>query len=111
MHNFIEQYRHLPTIPGRDEWNKKGGFSLGELLTGLWVTAENQAIYIKELNEDIKLIESDIIKNEHAIRTAYQNARQSVENDPLLSAEVKEVVIGKIDARMNLLDSLIKNIK
>lgn len=111
MKKFIEEYRHLPTIAGRDDWNKKGGFSLGELLTDLWVTAENQSIYIKELNDDLKLVEADIVKNETKIRSSYASFIASVEKDDLLSKEVKNAVVEKINRRLYLLDSLVKNSK
>lgn len=109
MSDFVEKYRHLPTIEGRTEWERKGGFSLGELLTQLWVTAENQAIYITELNSDLKAIEKNVVDNQETIRLSYTQALQKVEKDPLLSAEVKAMAAASIQEKLHLLDLLIQN--
>ncbi len=109
MADFVEKYRHLPTIEGRETWEQKGGFSLGELLTQLWVTAENQAIYITELNSDLKAIEKSIVDNEASIRLSYINALEKVRNDQLLSSEVKATAESTILERLHLLDMLITN--
>ncbi|HNO28924.1 MAG TPA: hypothetical protein PKN15_09045, partial [Chitinophagales bacterium] len=107
MSEFVEKYRHLPTIEGRDAWEEKGGFSLGELLTQLWVTAENQAIYISELNTDLKLVEQDIINNQDNIRASYNQALNRINSDALLSEEVKAMAVQSINDRLRLLELLI----
>lgn len=109
MADFVEQYRHLPTIEGRDAWEQKGGFSLGELLTQLWVTAENQAIYISELNTDLKTIEKQIVDNHETIRLGYEQALGKIRQDVLLSPEVKNMAEESINERLLLLDTLVKN--
>lgn len=109
MADFVEEYRHLPTIEGRSAWKQNGGFSLGELLTQLWVTAENQAIYISELNADLKVVEKRIIDNQESIRLTYEQALQKIEKDQLLSAEVKTMAAESIHERLRLLELLIKN--
>lgn len=109
MSDFVEQYRHLPTIDGRDTWKEKGAFSLGELLTQLWVTAENQAIYISELDADLSAVEAEIVANEASIRAGYLSALHSLETDNLLSQEVKDAAIARIKGRLTLLDTLVKN--
>ncbi|MEK7526179.1 MAG: right-handed parallel beta-helix repeat-containing protein [Patescibacteria group bacterium] len=52
--SFAQEYRHLPTIAGRDEWLASGKFSLGALVTDIWETAETNSLYIFELNDQVK---------------------------------------------------------
>ena len=59
---FIADNRHLPTIQGRDAWNTAGGFSVDKLNTDLWVTVEEQALHIKELNERMELLQKYLIE-------------------------------------------------
>jgi len=54
MRKFYEQNKHLPTIPGRKEWEENGRFSLGKLVNHLWETVEVQARYIAELFDRVK---------------------------------------------------------
>jgi hypothetical protein len=60
MIDYISKYRHLPSIKGRDEWKKKGKFSLGELSQELWETVEIQSLYIKELHERLSKLENEV---------------------------------------------------
>jgi hypothetical protein len=53
----LEKDRHLPNMPSRQEWEAKGGASLGTLATGLWETVENQALYITQLEKDLSSLE------------------------------------------------------
>ncbi|MCB0794267.1 MAG: hypothetical protein KDB88_05985, partial [Flavobacteriales bacterium] len=62
MANYVERERHLPTIEGRDTWKQDGTFSLDELSTQLWVTVEEQALYIKELNERMELLRKHLVR-------------------------------------------------
>lgn len=57
MEEYTRTNHHLPTIPGRDDWQKEGNFSLGALTSYLWETAETQAIYVAELNSKTKQLE------------------------------------------------------
>lgn len=57
MTAFYETNKHLPTIPGRDEWEKDGKFSLGKLANHLWETVEVQAIYISQLHKRLERLE------------------------------------------------------
>ncbi len=57
MADFTRQNRHLPTIKGRESWNKEGGFSLGDMTNQLWTTTETQALYITELNDRLNVLE------------------------------------------------------
>ena len=62
MVNYVEKEHHLPTIQGRDQWKKDGPFSLDDLDTQLWVTVEEQALYIKELNERMDLLRKHLVR-------------------------------------------------
>jgi len=62
MVNYVERERHLPTIPGRSDWQMQGPFSLDDLHTRLWVTVEEQALYIKELNERMNLLRQHLVR-------------------------------------------------
>jgi hypothetical protein len=56
MAAFFRREKHLPTIPGRAEWERLQGFSVGKLATHLWETVEVQAIYIAELYDRIETL-------------------------------------------------------
>ena len=62
MANYIEQERHLPTIAGRDQWNKEGLFSVDQLTNQLWVTVETQSLYIKELNDRMNALQNYLVE-------------------------------------------------
>lgn len=53
---FTKENKHLSTIIGRKEWEKKTA-STGELINQLWATVETQFLYIQELNKRIKTLE------------------------------------------------------
>ncbi len=53
----LERDRHLPNMPSRSEWEAKGGASLGTVTTGLWETVEDQALYITQLEKDLRSLE------------------------------------------------------
>ena len=59
MKDFYTKNKHLPTIPGREKWEKDGKFSLGKLVNYLWETVEVQAIYISQLYDRVKALEND----------------------------------------------------
>jgi hypothetical protein len=62
MANYVERERHLPTIDGRSEWQTNGPFSLDKITTQLWVTVEDQALYIKELNERMDALQQFLVE-------------------------------------------------
>ena len=62
MVNYVERERHLPTIPGRKAWETEGPFSVDRLTNSLWITVEQQALYIKELNERLELMEQHLVQ-------------------------------------------------
>jgi len=57
MREFIIQNGHLPSITKRDEWNA-GSLTIGELANQLWQTAEEQALYITELDSRLDELET-----------------------------------------------------
>lgn len=59
---FVRDNRHLPTIQGRKTWNEQGQFSVDGLNSQLWVTVEEQALHIKELNERMELLQKYLIE-------------------------------------------------
>lgn len=58
LKSYLEQNRHLPNMPSREEWEQKGGSSVGELQTGLWESVETQALRIAELEKDLSSLEA-----------------------------------------------------
>ncbi len=62
MAKYMEREHHLPTIAGRDEWNKTGSFSLDNLTNQIWVTVEEQSLYIKELNERMDALQKYLVE-------------------------------------------------
>lgn len=94
MIQFMEKQRHLPTITGRSEWNKKGASPIGKIATELWVTYETQALYILELNEKITEMES-IMKMVHdPLTEAYKEEIKLIESYPDMSEQEKEQKIN-----------------
>lgn len=55
---FAQQNRHLPTMPGRAEWEANGSKSVGQLVTALWETVEQQQLQIIELHERLEALEN-----------------------------------------------------
>ena len=62
MVNYVERERHLPTMTGREEWQANGISSVDQLTNQLWVTVEEQALYIKELNERMDLLQKYLVE-------------------------------------------------
>lgn len=56
--NHWKEYRHLPSLPSREEWEKDGAHSIGKLAQRLWETVELQAIHIDSLNIRLKELEN-----------------------------------------------------
>lgn len=59
--NYVERERHLPTIDGRKKWNADGTFSVDGLTNQLWVTVEDQALYIQELNKRMDALQQYLV--------------------------------------------------
>lgn len=51
MSAHTQTERHLPTMKGRADWEKTGGFALGDLTNQLWATTETQALYLVDLQK------------------------------------------------------------
>ena len=60
--NYVERERRLPTIDGRDKWNKQGNFSVDKLGNQLWITVEDQALYIQELNARMDALKQYLVE-------------------------------------------------
>lgn len=99
MSRFIEKERHLPALTGRKEWNKMGPLPLGKLTQQLWETVETQAIYIKILNEKIKLLEEElkkisvIINSEKLKKDGFREVIQSSGENDYFYQKLKTYII------------------
>jgi hypothetical protein len=100
MTSFIEQYRHLPTITGREEWKKTGKNSIGKLASQLWVTIELQAIYIAELHERMRTLETIVNLSANPLESAYLNEIELIRNDDTIKIEDKELKIAMLEKRI-----------
>lgn len=58
LKDYLQQERHLPNMPSREDWDLHGSPSLGRLQTGLWESVETQALYITQLEKDLTALES-----------------------------------------------------
>lgn len=56
VESFIRSERHLPWLPGRKRWEEQRS-SLGQLITNLWETAEQQQLHIFSLQERLDALE------------------------------------------------------
>ncbi len=106
LEEFVSIYRHLPNIAGRDEWKQNGSFSLGELLTDLWVSAEDQALYIKEIYERSELIEQQLINNRPLLIKKLNESILLIKEDIYLSTITKEKKIIEIETMITKLNNL-----
>ncbi len=62
MAKYVAAERHLPTMDGRQKWMSDGEFSLDKLTNQLWVTVEEQSLYIKELNERMDALQQFLVE-------------------------------------------------
>lgn len=60
--NYVERERRLPTIDGRAEWERTGLFGVDKLGNQLWVTVEEQALYIQELNARMEALQQYLVE-------------------------------------------------
>ena len=74
MVEYFGREHHLPTIPGRAEWEKRGQFSVGQLGTHLWETVEVHARYIGEHEARFSTIEDRV----DAVKEANEILRQQL---------------------------------
>ncbi|MBS1938079.1 MAG: SprB repeat-containing protein, partial [Bacteroidetes bacterium] len=57
LRTFLKQRRHLPGIPSASEVQAQGGVEVGDMQRRLLKTAEEQALYILQLEEKIQRLE------------------------------------------------------
>ena len=55
---FVQTQYHLSTFPSREEWEQGGPKSVGELINCLWKTKEIQWLYMKNMWDRVKALES-----------------------------------------------------
>lgn len=90
--------RHLPTIRGRADWEREGGFSLGDLTNQLWVTTETQALYLTDLHDRLNALE--VLSNDRPLKPEEaRNARQAVCAMPELTDAEKAALAGSLQHR------------
>lgn len=105
MLKYMEQNRHLPTMTGRNEWERKGKSPIGKIATELWVTTETHALYIMELNNKISEMEQIMDAALNPLIEAYKYEIQLIEKDIHLSADEKQ---QKINLFQDLIESTSK---
>ncbi len=95
---YMAEHRHLPSMPSREQFEAQGKPSLGELGTRLWQTVETQALYIAELEHDLRILED--MAFEASMTDAELGALiQRVEENPRLTAGQKDHLIATIRQR------------
>lgn len=100
MVDYMQKYRHLPTIRGRDDW-ENGRFSVGELSTELWVTYETNALYLKELNDRLTNAEAILGSTKELLINAYDLEIKSTMSDTTLTEVQKSLKINRLNNRIN----------
>jgi hypothetical protein len=98
LKGFIEENRHLPNMPSRDEWESQGGKSLGDLQSRLWETVEMQALYIAELEADLKLLE-DLTYKDGMSETEKNELIGKIKSSKGLTESQKEGMISAIEEK------------
>lgn len=106
MADYISTNRHLPTIPGRDEWERNGKFSLGVLANHLWETVETQALYVVELNSKIKEVNGSWIVNNGETEISSLKSRVAELEDRISNSNVNSFnVNGNINVDVDNLNA------
>lgn len=95
LENYLSEKRHLPSMPSRQDWETTGAASLGKLSTGLWETVEQQALYIVELNNDLKELEASAF-GEHMTPEELSARIAAIQDSSRLTAEEKQQLIGAL---------------
>ena len=98
LKDHLKQHRHLPNMPSREEWERNGKASLGELSTGLWETVEEQALYIGELEEQLRLLE-DLAYGRGLTDGELHDLVEQVRNSRSLNDSQRERMIGFLTSR------------
>ena len=98
MVSYVERERHLPTMKGRDAWERESGFALGDLGNQLWTTMETHALYLTEMNDQTTVLR--VLTNNDPIRPGelelVKNAVASMSN---LNEQEKQALIRSCQLR------------
>lgn len=95
LEGFLAAERHLPSMPSRHQWETRGSSSLGELSTGLWEAVEEQALYIIELNNGLKDLETAAF-GEHLSPAELADRIAMVQDSPRLTKEEKARIVAEL---------------
>lgn len=98
LRDQLEQDRHLPSMPSRSEWDNGGRRSLGSLSNGLWATVETQALYIGELENDLKVLEA-LASEAPMTSDKAADLKERVEKSPRWSEEQRAWLIDLLQQR------------
>lgn len=96
LEGYLAENRHLPSMPSRSDWEAGEQASLGELSTGLWRTVEEQALYIAELERDLRVLE-ELTFNKGLTQEEWQRMRQDVERSPRLTDEQRKALLARLE--------------
>jgi len=57
LDEFVRKEKHLPGIPSRAEWSRRGGIDHSEMIRSLLLKVEELTLYTLELNERLRSLE------------------------------------------------------
>ncbi|MCB0793301.1 MAG: hypothetical protein KDB88_01070 [Flavobacteriales bacterium] len=97
LEDHLERERHLPSMPSREEWTTQGMPPLGELNTGLWETVETQALYIIELERDLRILE-DMAYRKAATDAEIKQLEQDIRDSRRLDTHQKAALLERMHA-------------
>ncbi len=95
---YLEQERHLPNMPSREEWDEQGAPSLGQLQNGLWQEVETQALYITELERDLGALET-LAFGEALTPEQVASVLAEIERSPRLTEQQKLHLVSALKQR------------
>ncbi len=98
LEDYLAEHRHLPAMPSRSEWNALGKASLGEISTGIWETVETQALYITELERDLRVLE-DMAFDGRMTEAELDRMKADVQRSPRLSDDQKTALLAQLQQR------------
>ncbi len=100
LEGYLAEQRHLPSMPSRNAWEAGQHASLGELGTGLWRTVEEQALYIAELERDLRVLE-EMAFAKGLTDDEWHRMRQDVERSPRLTDDQRKALLARLE-QLNL---------
>lgn len=99
MVNYVERERHLPTMKGREAWERERGFSLGDLGNQLWTTMETHALYLTEMNDQAAALR--VLNSDGPIRERdFEAVKHAVGGMADLTEQEKQALIRSCEARI-----------